>query len=143
MRKTFLPALVLLFLFSVLFWPASVFGVECGGANQPPCSPIGGINSQTMQIGAGAADNSGVVINDTNDLTNVLVRIINWFSWFVALVSVVMGLYSGMLFITARGNTAQLETARQVLIYTVVGIVVAILAFSVVTITKTFVGITP
>ena len=44
-----------------------------------------------------------------------------------------------MLFITARGNTAQLETARQILIYAVIGIIVAIISFSIVTITKTFI----
>ena len=115
---------------------SSVSAQNCGGPGLPPCSQIGVLRVDGEQVGT----DSGV---DPDFLVRTITYIVNWFAWFIALSAVVMGIYSGFLFITARGNTAQLETARQILIYTVVGIVVAILAFSVVTITKTFVGITP
>ena len=129
MRKTFLPALVLLFLFSVLFWPVSVSALD------PINNPIGGLTADGARVGAGGTNTE---IN-ADGLVEIVMRVINWFAWFIAVASVIMGLYSGMLFITARGNTAQLETARQILIYAVIGIIVAIISFSIVTITKTFI----
>lgn len=103
-------------------------------------SPIGQIRDTGDDAGTFNAQGEGY---NAQMIVTVTVRLMNWFSWFVALVSVIMGLYSGMLFITARGNTAQLETARQILIYAVIGITVAILAFSIVTITRTFTGVVP
>jgi len=129
MKKTFLPILVLLFLFSVLFWPVSVFGFI------PTDNLIGGLPADGTRVGGGGFNDE---IN-ADGLVEILMRVINWFAWFIAVASVIMGLYSGMLFITARGNTAQLETARQILIYAVIGIIVAIISFSIVTITKTFI----
>ena len=78
-------------------------------------------------------------VQSADSIVEMITRVVNWFAWFIAVASVIMGLYSGMLFITARGNTAQLETARQILIYVVIGITIAILAFSIVVITRTFV----
>ena len=126
MKKIF-PVLVLLFSFSVLFWPVSVFGLD------PITNPIGALPVNNPGAPAGAVNSDWVA--------DTITRIVNWFAWFIAVVSVVMGLYSGFLFITARGNTAQLETARQILIYAVIGIVVAIISFSIITITKTFIGL--
>lgn len=132
--KKFLPVLVLLFLFSILFWPVMVFGLDPSVNN-----PIGSLSESGEDVGE--INKGGKVITGMDDLVKMITRIINWFAWFVALASVVMGLYSGMLFITARGNATQLATARQILFYAVIGIVVAIISFSIVIITKTFVGL--
>ena len=74
-----------------------------------------------------------------DDFVAVLVSIVNWLSWFVGLAAVVMGLYSGFLFITARDDSNQLATARKIMLYSIIGIAVAIVSFSLVTITKTFI----
>jgi len=52
-----------------------------------------------------------------------------------------MGLYAGFLFITARGEPAQLQTAKKILLYAIIGIAVAILAFSIITISKAILGL--
>lgn len=135
MKKTFLPVLVLLFLFSVLFWPASVFGLDPNDVTQ---NPIGVLPDTGENPGSGGRLGDVGALNADN-VVEMIMRVVNWFAWFIAVVSVVMGLYSGMLFITARGNTSQLETARQILIYAVIGIIVAIISFSIVTITETFI----
>lgn len=69
-------------------------------------------------------------------ITGKITGVVNWFSWGIALVSVVMGLYAGFLFITARGEAAQLKTARATLLWAVIGVAVAVLAFSIIAITK-------
>ncbi len=78
---------------------------------------------------------------DSTSLSSVFINLVNWFAWFVALAAVVMGLYSGFLFITARDEEAQLKKAKSVFVYTIVGIIVAVLAFSIVLIARSFAGL--
>lgn len=72
-------------------------------------------------------------------VVNTLVRLINWFSWLLAVLAVAVGLYAGFLFMTAGGDAQKLTVARRVLFYAVVGVVVAIMAFSVIAIVRGFV----
>ena len=74
-------------------------------------------------------------------LISSITRVVNWFSWFIAVVAVAMGLYAAFLYITARGDAKQVSDAHKTLVYAMIGIVVAILAFSIVIITKTFLNI--
>ncbi len=74
-------------------------------------------------------------------IADIFVSLVNWFAWFVALLAVVFGLYSGILFITASGDEAKLKKAKDVLIYVVVGVVVAILSFSIVSISESIAGV--
>lgn len=92
-------------------------------------------------VGGGVAVQSCNPANATTDALAVLVNIINWFSWLLAVLSVAMGLYAGFLYMTAHGEPQKVATANNVLVYTVIGVVVAILAFSVIAIIKAFTGI--
>jgi len=47
-----------------------------------------------------------------------------------------MGLYSGFLFITARDDANRLTGAKKTLFFTVIGIAVAVVSFSMVAIVK-------
>ncbi|MCR4322937.1 MAG: hypothetical protein NUV61_02520, partial [Candidatus Azambacteria bacterium] len=78
----------------------------------------------------------GGPIGGTGDLVTKIMELVNWFAWFVGLAAVVMGLYAGILFITAGGDSAKLVTARSILLYAIIGIAVAVLAFSLVAISK-------
>lgn len=69
-----------------------------------------------------------------------LLRLINWFSWGLAILAVATGLYAGFLYMTARGDPGKLATANRVLFYGVIGVAVAILSFSIIAIVNTFVG---
>lgn len=88
-----------------------------GGISAPQCNPANAV---------------------PNALT-VLANIINWFSWLLAILSVAMGLYAGFLYMTAKGEPQKVATANNVLVYTVIGVVVAILAFSIKTIINAFI----
>ena len=77
----------------------------------------------------------------TGTIVGALLKTVNWLSWFVALTSVAIGLYSGFLYITARDNPQQIQQAAKVLSYVIIGIAVSILAFSIVTITKQLMGL--
>jgi len=79
---------------------------------------------------------SGSVV--TNTIINTLVGLVNWFSWFVAIVSVAMGLWGGILYITSQGKPEQVARASRVLAFTVVGIAVSIVAFGIIAVVKQF-----
>jgi cytochrome bd-type quinol oxidase subunit 2 len=92
--------------------------------------------------GLGTVDPASVGRDSTysgSDIGTIFADLVNWFAWFVAVVSVVMGLYSGFLFITSAGDEAKLKKARDVFVYTIIGIVVAIISFSIVLIAKTLI----
>ena len=71
-----------------------------------------------------------------SDLVRVILTLLNWFSWLVAVTAVAMGLYSSFLFITARDDANQIINAKKTLFFTVIGIAVAIASFSIVAIVK-------
>ena len=79
---------------------------------------------------------------DPDSFAQLIIDLINWFSWFIGAVAVVVGLYAGFLFITGGGDPTRLATARRVLFWAVVGIAVAILAFGIIAITKAIIKIT-
>ena len=92
-------------------------------------------------VGSSATVESCNPANATTDALAVLVNIINWFSWLLAVLSVAMGLYAGFLYMTAHGEPQKVATANNVLVYTVIGVVVAILAFSIIAIIKGLTGL--
>lgn len=73
-------------------------------------------------------------------IVNALVKLVNWFSWFIAITSVVMGLYAGYLYMTAGGNAQRVVQASRVLSFTIIGVAVAVVAFSIIAIVRTFLG---
>lgn len=116
-----------LFLFVFLIAPVLTFA-------QIPQSPF--TNTQLTET-----SNIGKAGFGLGQLISSITRVVNWFSWFIAVVAVAIGLYSAFLYITARGDSKQVADAHKTLIYAIIGIAVAILAFSIVTITKTFLNL--
>ncbi len=122
-----LPVLIV---FALAVAPMATFAA---GHSAIPDSGLGSINS----------DNPGEsgAITGTSELVSMILGLVNWFAWFVALAAVLFGLYSGVLFITAGGDEEKVTKAKNILLYAIVGIVVAILAFSIVSISKSIAGL--
>jgi len=117
-------------IFSLLLVLAFAFSLTSVALAQAPIQGIG--------IAPTGGDNLGSTgnITGTTTLVDTIMGLVNWFAWFVGLAAVVMGLWAGILFITAGGDSAKVTTARNILLYAIVGIAVAILAFSLVAISK-------
>jgi hypothetical protein len=62
------------------------------------------------------------------DLSSVLSAVINIFSWVIGIVAVIMIMVSGFRYITAAGDSSKITSAKNTLIYAIVGLVIA--AFS-------------
>ena len=82
----------------------------CAGANLS--------NSTTSNCGSGAA----------TSLTNRIKTFINIFSIIIGIVAVVMIIVSGLRYVTSGGDANSIGSAKNTLIYAVVGLIVAALA---------------
>ena len=109
---------------------AFAFSLTSVALAQAPLQGIGTAPTTGDNLG------SSGTITGTATLVETIMGLVNWFAWFVGLAAVVMGLWAGILFITAGGDSAKVTTARNIHLYAIVGIAVAILAFSLVAISK-------
>lgn len=70
--------------------------------------------------------------NNENSLMSTLSVIINVILGVVGFIAVVMIIIGGISFVTSQGDTSKVAKARNTILYGVVGLVVAILAFAIV-----------
>ncbi len=80
-------------------------------------------------------DLSGCYTNvegSSTDLTSTLNTIINVVIGIVGFIAVAMMIMGGISFVTSQGDTAKVTKARNTILYGVVGLVVALLAFAIV-----------
>lgn len=75
-----------------------------------------------------------------NDFLLLLGRISNTFAAFIFAIAIIMVLVAAFKFITGGGDASAAGEARQILIWGVVGIAVAMLAFTVPSIVQSFFG---
>ncbi len=92
-------------------------------------------------FGAGETGTSSACrqLTTTASFMTVIANLINWFSWFLAIVSVVMGLYSGFTYMTSQGEPQKITIASKTLFYAVIGVAVAILAFGILALIEGFI----
>lgn len=93
---------------------------------------VGGLTAPTADAanprdeickGIGSVDGKGNCTKD-NSLTNLIRRIINIFSVIIGIVAVIMIMVAGYKYITANGDSGNLSSAKNTLIYAIVGLVV-------------------
>jgi hypothetical protein len=65
------------------------------------------------------------------DLLDMIGKIANYLFWILLAISIVVIVYAGILFVTASGNAEQVEKARGIILYAIVGIVVAMIAYAI------------
>lgn len=111
-QKTFV-ALMLVLGFAVLATPVTVSAVDTTQVEN-------GINA----VGGGGTTG--------DDLPKLIQNIINILLFIAGAVAVVMIILGGIRYITSNGDQAQVKAAKDTILYSVVGLVVAILAFSIV-----------
>ena len=126
--------------FALIVFAMPVFTfAACGGPSEPPCSALGTVDTVIPgNIGMGPV---GGPVYTTDTFVISLLGLVNWFSWFIGLAAVVMGLYSGFLFITGGDNTTQIASARKVMLYAIIGIAVTIISFGLIAISKSILGL--
>lgn len=110
------------------------------------CSVFGfsaiSVASLSTNVSAQAADNvkKGITTATTADMGNKSIAgegglisiLINFLLWTVGVLSVVMIIFSGFRYITSAGDAAKTKSAQTALTYSIVGLIVAVLAWVIV-----------
>lgn len=65
-------------------------------------------------------------------LRGIILTIINFFLGFLGLLAVIMVIYGGFLYVSSAGNEENVNKAKKILLYAVLGIVVIIISFALV-----------
>ena len=65
-------------------------------------------------------------------LRQLVLGIINWILLFLGLVATAFLIYGGFMYITSSGNEQNVDKAKKIIMYAVVGIVIILLAFALV-----------
>jgi hypothetical protein len=71
---------------------------------------------------------TGGTCEDDGTLNNVIKNIVNVFSWVVGAVAVIMIIYGGFRYVTAGGDSGNVSTAKNTILYALVGLVIVALA---------------
>jgi hypothetical protein len=58
--------------------------------------------------------------------------IVNFFLYFLGFVATLMIIYGGVLYVTSAGNDENVQKAKKILLYAIVGIIVILLSFAIV-----------
>jgi cytochrome bd-type quinol oxidase subunit 2 len=74
-------------------------------------------------------DTTGCDISQgTTGINNIITNIVNIFSIIVGIVSVIMIIYGGFRYVTSGGDSGNVSSAKNTIIYAVIGLVVVALA---------------
>lgn len=83
------------------------------------------------QNGAKLVDSGGGGSNQ--NLPDIITTIINVMLFIAAALAVIMIIYGGIRYITAHGDEKQVKVAKDTIVYSVAGLIIAILAYALVT----------
>lgn len=75
---------------------------------------------------------SNAICGDETEAEDMAKRIINLFLYAIGILSVIMIIHSGLKYVTSRGDAEQVKSAKNTLLYSVTGLIVALFAFTIV-----------
>ena len=90
-------------------------------------------HAQSPELGINYAANLGLQEATEKDPRDFIVNIIKYFITFLGIIAVVMVMYSGFLWMTSDGDPEKVNNAKRTLINSVVGLIVILFSFAIVT----------
>lgn|SRR3989344_4361992 len=113
----------------------------CGGQYSPSmCSAVPSASvtpSVSSCVGGACVIKNPLKVNDFEALLNIVIDFIFWIGMALA---PVMFIVAGLLYVTAAGNPQKTEQAKKIIIYTVIGLVVLLLAKGLTEVLKSVIG---
>ena len=89
------------------------------------------LNSKACEL-ADEAQKEALGCNQTNTAPSVVLRILEWVIMVLGVVCVAMIVVGGQRYIVSQGDPGKLQQARNMLIYSLIGLFIAILSFAIV-----------
>lgn len=104
--------------------PAVIVGVGLGS------TVVGAQASEQINIGVGAVggdtDAAGVKVDE------IVKAVVNWLLFAVGVISVIMLVVGGIKYSTSAGDSNKVTSAKNTIMYALIGLAVAVLAFAIV-----------
>jgi Type IV secretion system pilin len=66
------------------------------------------------------------------DIRALALNIVSFFLGFLGLVAVIMIIYGGITYVTAAGNQEKVDSAKKIIMYAIVGIIIVLISFALV-----------
>jgi hypothetical protein len=86
-----------------------------------------GLNGDLNDIGSGCTGDPNAD-QGNKDLTNIITTVVNIISIIVGVVAVIMIIWGGLKYITSGGESGKITSAKNTIIYALIGLVVVALA---------------
>jgi len=123
-REKFLKIIGVVMIVSSL--SLGVGSLSLAGANAVSADTVSDLKDGVTGSGGGGAKNS------SNRLPIVIKTVVNILLFFVGAFAVIMIVIAGFRFVTANGDSNTVSSARNTILYAVIGLVVAFMAFALV-----------
>jgi hypothetical protein len=115
--KTFLKSIFIIFGFMLVIGSAAPLVASAASAKEEVCSGIGATAGS-----GGCTEGSGKSLND------IMALVINIFSWVVGIVAVLFAIIAGFKYITSGGDPSAIKSAKDTLLYVIIGLVIVALS---------------
>ena len=76
------------------------------------------------------ADSTGQ--KDTRPVSDIIKTIINTMLFIIGVMAVIMIIWGGIRYVLSAGNSAALTSAKNTIVYSIIGLIIAILAYAIV-----------
>ncbi len=113
-------------------------GTSLGGSTTT-ASTTTGSDSGTLTCGDGYEKMAGVCVPTSSKVGlsdrepgQVVVSVMNWLMAILGILAILMIVVAGMLYLTAAGDEKKTETAKNIIMYVVIGVAVALTAYTIV-----------
>ncbi|MBQ3430799.1 hypothetical protein IJG20_01685 [Candidatus Saccharibacteria bacterium] len=117
MRRVIIAVLMIVGVLGWVLVPKGAF------ASDPVCSSTSGVDRELREA-AGCSN--------TDTIKSPIRSVVNTLLWVVGVLAVIMIIVSGLKMTTSAGNPGAVQKAKQTLIYALVGLVIAVLAYAIV-----------
>ena len=102
------------------------------GASVLSTASLSGSVSAQVSKGIDTATTSEMKGKSIDGDKGLIKTVVNVLLWAVGILSVIMIIFSGFRYITSAGDASKTKSAQSTLIYSVVGLIVAIMAYAIV-----------
>ena len=112
---------------SIAIMTCAVFGTSVLST-----ASLSGSASAQVSEGINTATTSEMKGKSIDGDSGLIKTVVNVLLWAVGILSVIMIIFSGFRYITSAGDASKTKSAQSTLIYSVVGLIVAIMAYAIV-----------
>ncbi len=102
------------------------------GASVLSTASLSGSASAQVSEGINTATTSEMKGKSIDGDKGLIKTVVNVLLWVVGILSVIMIIFSGLRYITSAGDASKTKSAQSTLTYSVVGLIVAIMAYAIV-----------